>query len=204
MPVSRMTNLRPNDTWKMKIFSAPCRERFIKMKGQAVSSCFVSSRWTFFISTLFFSGWGQERQNTLVVHGRKQSFQPLHPNAGLTKALMLWEKSWPSLLWQEPREMLGKQAADEIRAGGGSPRARCSQSSWAAVFISPSSSLSTGDVPPARGRMVGFVLSWWSNLFSKEKKELGSNQEELIKKFIRDELNKAINLELTYSTLCAN
>lgn len=31
MPVSGMTNLSPDDTWKMKIFDAPCRERSIKM-----------------------------------------------------------------------------------------------------------------------------------------------------------------------------
>lgn len=63
MPVSRMTNLRPNDTWKMKIFNAPCREWSIKMKGQAVSSSFVSVQMNFlhFYTFFFWMGAGEAK-----------------------------------------------------------------------------------------------------------------------------------------------
>lgn len=99
MPVSRMTNLRPNDTWKMKIFNAPCRERSIKMKGQAVSSSFISVQMNFlhfYTFFFFFSGMGRERQNTpkaLVVHSVKQSCL-----AATTSAPKCWasQKHWCS------------------------------------------------------------------------------------------------------------
>lgn len=111
MPVSRMTNLRANDTWKMKIFNAPCRERSIKMKGQAVSSSFVSARWTFFISMLVFFLDGGRRGKifwrlwwfmlkTKVPCCHNLCTQML----SLTKALMLWEKSRPSLHGRNPEK----------------------------------------------------------------------------------------------------
>lgn len=40
--------------------------------------------------------------------------------------------------------------------------------------------------------------------FQRKKNMFGSNQEDQIKEFIRDEINKAINLGLTYNTLFAN
>lgn len=119
--------------------------------------------------------------------------QPLHPNAGLTKAdalgefLILCCGRNPGKCWVSRLQMRSEQVGDP----------QGTQSSWAAVCIPPSSSLSTGDLPPARGRRMWFVVSQWNNLFSKEKKELRSKQEEWIKKFIRGESNKAINLGLS-------
>lgn len=64
--------------------------------------------------------------------------------------------------------MLGEQAPDEIRAGGGSP--------GAAAFIPPSCSLSTGDVPPARGTMMGFVFHGEIICFPRRKRSLGQTK----------------------------
>lgn len=112
----------------MKIFNAPCRERSIKMKGQTVSSSFVSVQMNFFhfYAFFFFYGGGKGkivwRHWWFTLENKVVSLsQPLM--LSLTKTLMLWEKSWPSLPRQEPREMLGKEVPDEIRAGGWSPRA---------------------------------------------------------------------------------
>lgn len=105
-----MTNLRPNGTWKMKIFNAPCRERSIKMKGQAVSSSFVSVQMSFLHFYTFFFFWmgaGEAKYSEGTGSSHWEEKLPCCHNLctqmlSLTKALMLWEKCRPSLPWQEP------------------------------------------------------------------------------------------------------
>lgn len=144
-------------------------------------------RWTFLISTLFFcfffwNGAGEAKYSEGTGSSLCKTKLPCCHNLctqmlSLTKALMLWEKSGPSLPWQEPREMLGEQAPGELRAGGASPRG--------SQFLLP---------PPFPLQMfllhVGEGRDLWFHseiiCFRRRKKELRSNQEEWLKKFIRD------------------
>lgn len=163
----------------MKIFNAPCRERSIKMKGQAVSSSFISVQMNFlhfytFFFFFFWNGAGEAKYSEGTGSSLCKTKLPCCHNLctqmlSLTKALMLWEKSGPPLPWQEPREMLGEQAPGELRAGGASPRG--------SQFLLP---------PPFPLQMfllhVGEERDLWFHseiiCFRRRKKELRSNQEE--------------------------
>lgn len=92
----------------------------------------------------------------LVVHVENKGAllsQPLHPNAEPHKSTDALGEISTFSPWQEPREMLGQRL--QMRSEQvGDPHGHS-----AAVTVPPSSSLPTGDVPSAPGRMMGFVVS---------------------------------------------
>lgn len=191
----------PGKHWN--IFNAPCRERSIKMKGQTASSSFVSVLMNFLHFYAFFflfygggrakysEGTGGSHLKTKLscCHSLWCWASPKHWRFGRNLDL-LWHGRNPEKCWVSRFQMRSEQVGDP--PGHVASRAHGVQS----LFLLP---------PPFPLEM--FLLhmgEWWHLWFHSEiihfqrRKVLGSNQE-WIKKFIGEELNKAINSGLTYS-----